>query len=294
MKLGEVTVKQVFEEIRRQTERIVICNDDRLDQSKRVVANFDGAELREILADVLRGSGMTFRFVDDYILIVPERMQAADTVAKPLTIRGRVTDEKKQPLPGVSVVLSGTTVGVSTNAEGRFQLAVPVQKGSLEFSFVGYEKQVVPFTSRTDSLSVVMKEEAQVIVEVVVTGYQTIRKSDVVGSTNTIKREDMVYDGTNTLEQMLQGKLPGVVVMNTSGLVGTRQKVRVRGTSTLLGNQEPVWVVDGIIQEDPLPFDAQALNDMGDNFDMLTNFIGNSIAWLNPNDIEDVGKATRL
>ena len=288
MKLGEVTVKQVFEEIRRQTERIVICNDDRLDQSKRVVANFDGAELREILADVLRGSGMTFRFVDDYILIVPERMQAADTVAKPLTIRGRVTDEKKQPLPGVSVVLSGTTVGVSTNAEGRFQLAVPVQKGSLEFSFVGYEKQVVPFTSRTDSLSVVMKEEAQVIVEVVVTGYQTIRKSDVVGSTNTIKREDMVYDGTNTLEQMLQGKLPGVVVMNTSGLVGTRQKVRVRGTSTLLGNQEPVWVVDGIIQEDPLPFDAQALNDMGDNFDMLTNFIGNSIAWLNPNDIEDV------
>lgn len=110
----------------------------------------------------------------------------------------------------------------------------------------------------------------------------------MVGSANTVNRKDLFYDGTNTLEQMLQGKLPGVVVTNNDGLIGTRQKVRVRGTSTLLSNQEPVWVVDGIIQEDPLPFNAQALNDLGNNFDMIRNYIGNGIAWLNPNDIEDV------
>jgi len=115
-----------------------------------------------------------------------------------------------------------------------------------------------------------------------------LRRSEMVGSANTVNRKDLFYDGTNTLEQMLQGKLPGVVVTNTDGLIGTRQKVRVRGTSTLLSNQEPVWVVDGIIQEDPIPFNAQALNDLNNNFDMIRNYIGNGIAWLNPNDIEDV------
>ena len=90
----------------------------------------------------------------------------------------------------------------------------------------------------------------------------------------------------------MQGRLPGVVITNTSGLVGVRQKTRVRGTSTLLGSQEPVWVVDGIIQEDPLPFDTQTFNSMGeinsDNFDYIRNFVGSSISWLNPNDIESI------
>ena len=94
------------------------------------------------------------------------------------------------------------------------------------------------------------------------------------------------------MEQALQGKLPGVVIQSASGQVGTRQKVRVRGTSTLLGSQEPVWVVDGIIQEDPLPFKAEELNLFGqskdDSFETMRNFIGNSISWLNPNDIEDI------
>lgn len=90
--------------------------------------------------------------------------------------------------------------------------------------------------------------------EVVLTGYQEFDRSRMAGSVSSIKAEDLHFSGTNTLEQALQGRLPGVVITNTSGLVGVRQKTRVRGTSTLLGSQEPIWVVDGIIQEDPLPF----------------------------------------
>ena len=86
--------------------------------------------------------------------------------------------------------------------------------------------------------------------------------------------------GNETVEQMLQGKLPGVMVTNTSGLTGTRQKVRVRGTSTLVGNADPVWVVDGIIQEDNLPFEASALAAISDdNLDMMKDFIGGAISW---------------
>ena len=86
-----------------------------------------------------------------------------------------------------------------------------------------------------------------------------------------------------TIDQMLQGRVAGMVVTNTSSRVGTAPKIQIRGTSTLLGNQDPLWVVDGIIQEDPLELDATSLmtND-------LKNIIGNQISWLNPADIEDI------
>jgi TonB-dependent SusC/RagA subfamily outer membrane receptor len=125
--------------------------------------------------------------------------------------------------------------------------------------------------------------------EVVVTGYQNIKEKSMAGSFSRIKAEDLIQTGTTTIESMLQGKIPGMNVINTSGLTGTRQKVRVRGTSTLMGSAEPVWVVDGIIQEDNLPFDASQLTAIGDdNLDMMKTFIGGAISWLNPNDIEDI------
>lgn len=87
--------------------------------------------------------------------------------------------------------------------------------------------------------------------------------------------------GTNSLEQMLQGKVPGMMVINSSGLTGQRQKVRVRGTSTVLGNAEPVWVVDGIIQEDPLPFEMEDFNATIEDSDLMRDFVGGAIDWLN-------------
>ena len=138
-------------------------------------------------------------------------------------------------------------------------------------------------------MKVVLEQEVEEIDEVVVTGYQAIKQKAMAGSYSKVTADDLVITGTETLEQMLQGKLPGVMVMNTSGLTGTRQKIRVRGTSTLVGNAEPVWVVDGIIQQDPLPFSTSELANIGDdNMDMIRNFVGGAISWLNPNDIQDI------
>ena len=288
MNLGETSIKTVFEDIRRQTNKIVIYNDDRLTLQQKVKADFKDMELSAVLDRILAGSGMTYRFVDDYSVITPLLKRENDSV-RTVKVRGRVCDTKKEPLVGVTVTVKGLKIGVATDVDGKYTLVIPnpPKNFSLVYSFVGMETREIVYAGN-EVIDVILKEVSETMDEVVVTGYQRIRKTDMVGSTNTVKREDMVFDGTNSIEQMLQGKLPGVVVMNTGGMVGTRQKVRVRGTATLLGNQEPVWVVDGIIQEDPIPFDAQALNDLGDNFDMITNFVGNSIAWLNPNDIEDI------
>ena len=166
MRLGEVTIKQVFEEIRRQTDRIVICNDDRLDLTRRVSANFDDMELGAILESVLRGSDMTYRFVDDYILIVPEHVQATDTVRKPLTVSGRVTDEKKEALPGVTIVVKGTTSGVTTDIDGNYSIVVPNPDSTvLVFSFIGMEKQELTVNGRTE-LNVIMIEDVHELAEV--------------------------------------------------------------------------------------------------------------------------------
>ena len=102
------------------------------------------------------------------------------------------------------------------------------------------------------------------------TGYQTLKKRSQAGSSSKVNASDLVLNGSQTLEQALQGKIPGMMVMSRSGLTGTRQRVRVRGTSTLLGNAEPVWVVDGVIQEDPLPFKSNDLTNLNpDNMDMI-------------------------
>ena len=117
-----------------------------------------------------------------------------------------------------------------------------------------------------------------------VTGYQNIQRRDIVGSITSIKAKDIIMPSFTTIDQMLQGRVAGMVVTNTSSRVGTAPKIQIRGTSTLQGNRDPLWVVDGIIQED-----FQVTLDSGDLMTKnLQDIIGNQISWLNPADIENI------
>lgn len=208
---------------------------------------------------VLKGTGLIYEMKDEFIVlkVAPKEKE------KTLTIVGRVMDKDRMPLPGVTVIVKGLALGTATDQHGRYKLNLPEIKDlSLLFSFVGMKTQERMYVGK-DTIDVVMEEDAKVVEEVVVTGYQTVKKRSMAGSSNTVNAKDLILNGTQTLEQALQGKLPGMMVINQSGLTGTRQKVRVRGTSTLVGNPEPVWVVDGIIQEDPLPFNTTELANIG-------------------------------
>lgn len=241
----------------------------------------------EILDYCLEGTRLTYDISGNAVVL----KMRDDKKKKEVEIKGAVTDTKGEPLPGVTVREVNSIFGVSTDTDGKFTLKLPAKDTvNLVFSFVGMRTEHIMWTGQ-EKLSVKMKVESKSVDEVVVTGYQTVKKSNMAGSVSTVSADELVLNGTQTLEQALQGKLPGVVVQNQNGLVGTRQKVRVRGTSTLLGSQDPVWVVDGIIQEDPLPFKATELSLMGadqDNIDMIRNFVGSAISWLNPSDIQDV------
>ena len=195
-------------------------------------------------------------------------------------IRGIVTDKKKAPLPGVTVLIKGTTIGVSTDQNGRFEIVQPKDSNvTLIVSFIGMKTQTIVYKGK--ELNIVMEEDSQEMEEVVVTGYQVINRRKNTGSSQRLKMDDIMTAGVPNLDQMLEGRISGMTLVSGSGEVGVAPKIRIRGTSTLIGNREPLWVVDGIIVQDPVPISAEELNDPD-----YINRIGNAIAGLNPQDIE--------
>lgn len=285
LNMKDATVQEVFSNLEKMTDYTFLYKLDLVGKCGKVNVDATDKDFSLLLEDLLKPLGLSFK-IDDKVVVITVA-QAKDE-KKMITIKGRAFTADSVGVAGATVILKGTTTGVITNMAGEFTITIPEMKSPiLIFSFMGMKTLEVKYTGQK-MMMVLMEEDTKAMDEVIVTGYQRIRKSDMVGSTNTVKREDLFFDGTNSIEQMLQGKLPGMLVMNTSGLVGKRQKVRVRGTSTLLGNQEPVWVVDGIIQEDPLPFSSRDFDALGGSFDMIKDFVGNAISWLNPNDIEDI------
>lgn len=284
LKMKGCNVEEFLREVRKQTGVRFIYKSDFVSGLPRFDVDVKENKLTEVLDEVFNGTKVRCLYEDDVVILTQEQEQG-----KSVKITGKVTDFTNHPLPGVTVLVKGSRYGVSTDEMGRYSIEVPVVDGLvLVFSFVGMESGEVKYAGKT-TIDVTLKEKTAEIDEVVVTGYQTVKKRSMAGSVSTVRAEDLVINGSQTLEAALQGKLPGVMIINQSGLTGTRQKVRVRGTATLMGNPSPVWVVDGIIQEDPLPFDPNRLTDIGgDNMDMIKDFVGSAISWLNPSDIDNI------
>ena len=293
LNLKEVKLERFVEVMKQKTGLNFLYNSLLFKDAKTVTVEAKGENWEAVLKRVLEKEGFTYDLKDDIVVIKRKVESNTRQVSDPSNVvKGKIVDSNKEPLPGVTILLKGTSVGTVTDSKGDFSIRVPQGVDSLIVSFVGMQTTYLKLEKNKFEYTVVMKEDMTQLGEVVITGYQEFDRSRMAGSVSSIKAEDLHFNGTNTLEQALQGRLPGVVITNTSGLVGVRQKTRVRGTSTLLGSQEPIWVVDGIIQEDPLPFDTKTLSSVGDinsdNFDYIRNFVGSSISWLNPNDIESI------
>lgn len=291
LNVKSATLSNVLMLIKDQTGVKILYNESALKNVSCKDVALENVLVEEALKQILKNTGFWYSMVDG-VFVIKEVTPDDEKEKEKFQISGMVTDEYKTPLPGVTVLVKGGKVmlGTATSTDGRYKLTVPsaLKQFEISFSFVGMETKVVEYAGK-DTINVVLKEDAKKMDEVVVTGYQTIKKRGMAGSVSSVKAEDLLLNGSQTLEQALQGKIPGMMIMSRSGLTGTRQRVRVRGTSTLLGNAEPVWVVDGIIQEDPLPFKSNDFNNLNqDNMDMIRDFVGGAIAWLNPNDIESV------
>ena len=157
-------------------------------------------------------------------------------------------DKNGEPLPGVTVLIVGTTLGSATDGNGEFLLKVPVQDSvALRFSFVGMKTKDVTFKNGQKPLTIILEDESESLGEIVVTGYQQIEKRNLTSSVVTVKTSELKTIGASSIEQMLQGVVPGLSVVNTSAAPGAAPKIRIRGTATISGNADPLWVLDGVI-----------------------------------------------
>ena len=205
---------------------------------------------------------------------------------------GIVTDENGEPLPGASVVImrgKNMTRGTSTGINGEFMIEVNLDKGDSELvvSYVGSKNKSVKLSKTTVNtlLKIQLMPDDAMLAEVTIVedGYARLPRKDMVGAFTTVKAEDIMMPAYQSIDQMLQGKVAGMTVVNSSARVGASPKITIRGTSTILGNTSPLWVVDGVVQEDALSIDMSSAIT-GD----MKELIGNQVSWLNPQDIDNI------
>lgn len=204
-------------------------------------------------------------------------------------VQGTIVDANGDPLPGATVSVDGTTRGATTDANGVFRL--PVESGkthTLKVTYLGMEtsrtRVNIPAGQTSHSLqAITLQEDHNAIDEVVVTGYQTMSRREAASAISSVKAEDIMVQGLTSIDQMLQGTMPGLAVINTSGEPSATPKIRIRGNATINGNKTPVWVVDGVILEQDVPFTASDINS-----DDAEYLVGSAISGVNPQDIESI------
>lgn len=274
--LKSCSIIEFFRTLQEKTSLYFIYNIKDLQGLDKISVKADNEPVEEILRRIFAGRKLDFNFDNNTVVVQPRQMQNS-------RIKGRITDTHKNPLPGVTIMIKGTTLGAVTDMDGNYSMELPAVKDiRLLYSFIGMKTQEVAYAGQKE-INVTLHEEVAEMEEVVITGYQTVDRRKSTSSVTTRKMEDLHIPGISSLDQMLQGQIPDLIMMSNSGEVGVVPKLRIRGTSTLIGNREPLWVLDGIIMQDPVDVLAADLNDPD-----YINRVGNAIAGINPQDIERI------
>jgi len=245
--LSKATIKDVFQEIERNSEFIIVYSDDMIDVSKEVSVKVTDASVEKILDQVLRESGNGFEIKERQIVITEHKglPMSELIIQKENIVKGNVKTADGNSLPGVTVYEKGTNNGTITDNEGKFVFSVSSSKATVVFSFVGMSTIEMAFNGQAN-IDVVMLEDAIGLEEVVAVGYGTQTKREISGSVTNISEKNFNKGVTRTGVDLLKGKVAGLTITNGSGDVTKDQTIRLRGTSSLNASSTPFIVVDGV------------------------------------------------
>ncbi len=202
-------------------------------------------------------------------------------LAQQKTISGKVTNEKGEALSGSSVLVKGTKLGTQTSADGTFSVSVPETASKLVVSSVGYTEEEVSIKG-VSTVNVSLKSAADQMAAFVVVGYGTVRKKDLTGSVGSVSAKDFNKGTQTSPDQLIQGKVSGVQVINNSGAPGAGTTIRVRGASSIRGGNQPLFVIDGVQLDNRNARPGAGIPDLGNTPD------GNPLNFINPNDIASI------
>lgn len=276
--MNNVPMETFLEEIRKQTGVNILYNAQAFKDTKPVSATAKNEPWTSVLKRVLSSHDFTYGMEGDIVVIYKN-----GTAGKTRKITGKVYDEDGNPMIGARVTIkcsNGSDYYTVTNNDGLFSFNCKGNERSIVITYIGYETSKQHLRNDKTEYTFSLKEDSQTLDELVVTGYQTIDKRKLTSAISSLTEDDLNFQGALTVDQMLEGKIPGLLTMTTTTAPGASTKMRLRGTSTFTGSREPLWVIDGIIYENPVPLSADEINSW-DNI----NLIGNAITGLNPQDI---------
>lgn len=289
LNISNKPIKVILDEIYKQTKiSFVFKNGKDINELSNLSIKVTNATLKDVLTKLFTSTSFTYVIEGKVVSIMkkqPTPVKNSQNVK--VKVQGKVVNKNnKKAVVGATVVVIGTQIGAITDESGSFSFSAS-SADQFEVSFTG-KKSVIydkPLNS-TQAILIEIEDSVVDIEDVVVTGYANVNRADMVGTATTLRADDIKIQGKSNIADMLQGQVAGMIVTNSSSRVGATPKIQIRGQSTLateLGNQNPIWVVDGVIQDDPIQINSSLAG-----VDDLSALIGNQVSWLNPNDIETI------
>lgn len=254
LKVKNKTLKDVFSQIENQSEYIFFYDDDAVNLNKRVDVSVENAPIAVVLDKVLDKKSSRYEIKNRQVVIYKNEeeekassvLAVKETEQTKVSVSGKVTDNKGEALIGVSVSEKGTTNGVLTDIDGNYAISVKDAKSTLVFRYLGHQSsESVVGTQKVINVSLQAIESS--LDEVIVVAYGTQKKSSVTGAISVVNADKLTTLVTPNVNVMLQGKVPGVQVLGTSGKPGEAASIRIRGKGTLTSGVDPLWVIDGVV-----------------------------------------------
>ena len=299
-----ISLKKIFKEIKDQTGYVFFYDAALLSKSRPVTINIQDEPVITALDLIFKNQPLTWS-VENKTVTVLSKPEVSPVLSESLqviaiTVHGTVTDANGNPMEGVSVIVKGSSNGTATDKKGEYELRNVDDNATLTFSFVGYVSQNFSVKGRSTiniSLKINVKQQG----EVVVIGYGSVNKKDLTGSVSTISSKDIQDIPFTTIDNALAGKAAGVQVTKTDGSPGGAVRIRIRGSSSILGGNDPLYVIDGIpiqVQSNfqspgydvSSPVGNDVTNQGGVSTSLSTSFVNglSSLGGLNVDDIESI------
>lgn len=277
LRLSETTIKEVLHEVEEQSEFRFFYNET-VNTDKKVTVDVKNKTIFDVLDEILDDTNIQYRVIGRQIALYNKEDGFTGFVAQQLQVTGKVTGVSGDPLPGVTVLIKGTSTGTITNADGSFTLNA-LGNDILVFSFIGMRTLEIPVNNQTN-INVVMQEETIGIGEVIAIGYGTRQKKDLTGAVTQISTDEITKQNTLTPELAMQGRMAGVYISNPGSNPTARPTIRIRGVSTL-GFNDPLFVIDGI------PVTEGGASSSSSRDQDIRGPV-NVFSMINPNDIESI------
>ncbi len=275
--LTEINIETFFKEIQKKSNFTFFYKNEIIDSQKKISIKTKNESIPSILKKVLTKNDLSFKINNNQIVITkrvkPNAFQD--------TITGQVTDSSGLPLMGATVMIVGSADGVTTDFDGNYEITAS-EGQVLVYSYIGTVSQEITIGANK-VINVTLQDDIEDLQEVVITGYQNIKKVFFTGASQSLKAEEVKLEGVADITRSIEGRAAGVTVQNVTGSFGATPKITIRGSSSILGDTKPIWIIDGALQEEIINL---SINDLTSG--NVNTLLGSAMAGINASDIKSI------